>query len=215
MWDFSFFCFLSISFSKPSLFLFSLVDVIKRQRPCGKTEFSCANHRCIPAELQCDFFDDCEDGGSDEHDCKACKCTSFCNPSLLGFCILWSKTFTVSHFVPRGSQILSMVRVEDSPTCAETTLSATIQKHLQSANAKMDFRETRKPSNVKVENPYKKCPVFRYSEFLSSFIKIQHTYIHNSQICLSDFIYIYIYIINNNGNNNNNKLILIFIIIIK
>uniref|UniRef100_A0A671S9X1 Low density lipoprotein receptor-related protein 1Ba n=1 Tax=Sinocyclocheilus anshuiensis TaxID=1608454 RepID=A0A671S9X1_9TELE len=49
--------------------------------PCGKTEFSCANHRCIPAELQCDFFDDCEDGGSDEHDCKACKCTSFCNPS--------------------------------------------------------------------------------------------------------------------------------------
>uniref|UniRef100_A0A8C2AJR3 Low density lipoprotein receptor-related protein 1Ba n=1 Tax=Cyprinus carpio TaxID=7962 RepID=A0A8C2AJR3_CYPCA len=42
-------------------------------RPCGKSEFSCANHRCIPAELQCDFFDDCEDGGSDERDCKACK----------------------------------------------------------------------------------------------------------------------------------------------
>uniref|UniRef100_A0A8C1SIU4 Low density lipoprotein receptor-related protein 1Ba n=1 Tax=Cyprinus carpio TaxID=7962 RepID=A0A8C1SIU4_CYPCA len=42
-------------------------------KPCGKTEFSCANHRCIPAELQCDFFDDCEDGGSDERDCKTCK----------------------------------------------------------------------------------------------------------------------------------------------
>ncbi len=98
MLDFSFFCFLSISVSKPSLFLFSLGDVIKRQRPCGKTEFSCANHHCIPAELQCDFFDDCEDGGSDEHDCKACKCTSFCNPSFftLGFCILWSKIFTFS-----------------------------------------------------------------------------------------------------------------------
>uniref|UniRef100_A0A8C1SK69 Low density lipoprotein receptor-related protein 1Ba n=1 Tax=Cyprinus carpio TaxID=7962 RepID=A0A8C1SK69_CYPCA len=78
------------------------VDVVKRPKPCGKTEFSCANHRCIPAELQCDFFDDCEDGGSDERDCKTCKCTSFCNPSsfTLGFCILWSKTFTVSHFVP-------------------------------------------------------------------------------------------------------------------
>uniref|UniRef100_A0A671SCE3 Low density lipoprotein receptor-related protein 1Ba n=1 Tax=Sinocyclocheilus anshuiensis TaxID=1608454 RepID=A0A671SCE3_9TELE len=48
-------------------------DDCGEQRPCGKTEFSCANHRCIPAELQCDFFDDCEDGGSDEHDCKACK----------------------------------------------------------------------------------------------------------------------------------------------
>ncbi|KAL0160492.1 hypothetical protein M9458_044217, partial [Cirrhinus mrigala] len=46
-------------------------DVVKRPRPCGKTEFSCANLRCIPAELQCDLFDDCEDGGSDERDCKA------------------------------------------------------------------------------------------------------------------------------------------------
>uniref|UniRef100_A0AAY4C4T1 EGF-like domain-containing protein n=1 Tax=Denticeps clupeoides TaxID=299321 RepID=A0AAY4C4T1_9TELE len=43
----------------------------KRPRPCGKTEFTCSNHRCIPAELQCDMFDDCWDGGSDELDCKA------------------------------------------------------------------------------------------------------------------------------------------------
>ncbi len=113
-----------------------------------------------------------------------------------------------SHFVPCVSQILSMVRVEEGPTCAETTLSATIRKHLQSANAKMDFRETRKPSNVKVENLYKKCPVFRYSELLSSFIKIQYTHTFTTlkfalkQFCLvyiSDYIcmymciYIYIY----------------------
>ncbi|XP_016148446.1 low-density lipoprotein receptor-related protein 1B [Sinocyclocheilus grahami] len=26
-------------------------DVVKRPRPCGKSEFSCANHRCIPADL--------------------------------------------------------------------------------------------------------------------------------------------------------------------
>uniref|UniRef100_A0AAY4C4Y4 EGF-like domain-containing protein n=1 Tax=Denticeps clupeoides TaxID=299321 RepID=A0AAY4C4Y4_9TELE len=42
-----------------------------KPRPCGKTEFTCSNHRCIPAELQCDMFDDCWDGGSDELDCKA------------------------------------------------------------------------------------------------------------------------------------------------
>ncbi|XP_028834761.1 low-density lipoprotein receptor-related protein 1B-like isoform X2 [Denticeps clupeoides] len=46
-------------------------DVVRRPRPCGKTEFTCSNHRCIPAELQCDMFDDCWDGGSDELDCKA------------------------------------------------------------------------------------------------------------------------------------------------
>uniref|UniRef100_A0A8D2ZZH8 EGF-like domain-containing protein n=1 Tax=Scophthalmus maximus TaxID=52904 RepID=A0A8D2ZZH8_SCOMX len=43
-------------------------------RPCGKTEFTCGNQRCIPIQLQCDLFSDCGDGGSDEQDCKACKC---------------------------------------------------------------------------------------------------------------------------------------------
>lgn len=44
-----------------------------RPRPCGKTEFTCSNQRCIPAQLQCDLFSDCGDGGSDERDCKACE----------------------------------------------------------------------------------------------------------------------------------------------
>uniref|UniRef100_A0A8C6V0R7 Low density lipoprotein receptor-related protein 1Bb n=1 Tax=Neogobius melanostomus TaxID=47308 RepID=A0A8C6V0R7_9GOBI len=43
-----------------------------RPRPCGKTEFTCSNRRCIPIQLQCDLFSDCGDGGSDEQDCKAC-----------------------------------------------------------------------------------------------------------------------------------------------
>ncbi|XP_076159537.1 low-density lipoprotein receptor-related protein 1B-like [Alosa pseudoharengus] len=46
-------------------------NVVRRPRPCGKTEFTCSNHRCIPSELQCDLFDDCGDGGSDEQECKA------------------------------------------------------------------------------------------------------------------------------------------------
>ena len=48
--------------------------VAGRPRPCGKTEFTCGNQRCIPVQLQCDLFSDCGDGGSDEQDCKACKC---------------------------------------------------------------------------------------------------------------------------------------------
>uniref|UniRef100_A0A8C6V3R4 Low density lipoprotein receptor-related protein 1Bb n=1 Tax=Neogobius melanostomus TaxID=47308 RepID=A0A8C6V3R4_9GOBI len=46
--------------------------VAGRPRPCGKTEFTCSNRRCIPIQLQCDLFSDCGDGGSDEQDCKAC-----------------------------------------------------------------------------------------------------------------------------------------------
>uniref|UniRef100_A0A3P9M179 Low density lipoprotein receptor-related protein 1Bb n=1 Tax=Oryzias latipes TaxID=8090 RepID=A0A3P9M179_ORYLA len=42
-------------------------------RPCGKTEFTCSNRRCIPMQLQCDLFNDCGDGGSDEQDCKSCE----------------------------------------------------------------------------------------------------------------------------------------------
>lgn len=45
-------------------------DVMQTPRPCGKAEFTCSNHRCIPQQLQCDLFDDCGDGGSDEQDCK-------------------------------------------------------------------------------------------------------------------------------------------------
>ncbi|GCB72649.1 hypothetical protein scyTo_0002111 [Scyliorhinus torazame] len=39
------------------------------QRACGKDEFTCSNGKCIPVELQCDMFNDCADGGSDEHAC--------------------------------------------------------------------------------------------------------------------------------------------------
>lgn len=48
--------------------------VARRSRPCGKTEFTCSNQRCIPMQLQCDLFNDCGDDGSDEQDCKARKC---------------------------------------------------------------------------------------------------------------------------------------------
>lgn len=50
--------------------------VAGRPRPCGKTEFTCSNRRCVPLQLQCDLFSDCGDGGSDEQDCKACKCSA-------------------------------------------------------------------------------------------------------------------------------------------
>lgn len=37
---------------------------------CEKDEFVCANHRCISSTLRCNFFNDCEDYGSDEINCK-------------------------------------------------------------------------------------------------------------------------------------------------
>ncbi|KAG7228330.1 hypothetical protein INR49_009194, partial [Caranx melampygus] len=37
---------------------------------CEKDEFMCANHRCISSTLRCNFFNDCEDYGSDEINCK-------------------------------------------------------------------------------------------------------------------------------------------------
>ncbi|XP_028437900.1 low-density lipoprotein receptor-related protein 1 isoform X2 [Perca flavescens] len=37
---------------------------------CEKDEFRCANGRCISSTLRCNFFNDCEDYGSDEINCK-------------------------------------------------------------------------------------------------------------------------------------------------
>uniref|UniRef100_A0A8D0ALX9 LDL receptor related protein 1 n=1 Tax=Sander lucioperca TaxID=283035 RepID=A0A8D0ALX9_SANLU len=37
---------------------------------CEKDEFMCANGRCISSTLRCNFFNDCEDYGSDEINCK-------------------------------------------------------------------------------------------------------------------------------------------------
>uniref|UniRef100_A0A8C7IEQ3 EGF-like domain-containing protein n=1 Tax=Oncorhynchus kisutch TaxID=8019 RepID=A0A8C7IEQ3_ONCKI len=58
-----------------------------RPRRCGKAEFTCSTQRCIPAQLQCDLFIDCGDGGSDEQDCKACMCVCHTDqyPSCLEF----------------------------------------------------------------------------------------------------------------------------------
>ncbi|XP_033870304.3 low-density lipoprotein receptor-related protein 1B-like isoform X1 [Acipenser ruthenus] len=56
--------------------------VIEKQRPCGKSEFTCSNKRCIPTELQCDLFDDCGDGGSDEHDCEKSPSEDMCEGKI-------------------------------------------------------------------------------------------------------------------------------------
>uniref|UniRef100_A0A674BVS5 LDL receptor related protein 1 n=1 Tax=Salmo trutta TaxID=8032 RepID=A0A674BVS5_SALTR len=40
------------------------------QPSCDKDEFLCANGRCISSSLRCNFFNDCEDYGSDEIHCK-------------------------------------------------------------------------------------------------------------------------------------------------
>uniref|UniRef100_A0AAX7SPU8 EGF-like domain-containing protein n=1 Tax=Astatotilapia calliptera TaxID=8154 RepID=A0AAX7SPU8_ASTCA len=37
---------------------------------CEKDEFLCSNGRCISSSLRCNFFNDCEDYGSDEINCK-------------------------------------------------------------------------------------------------------------------------------------------------
>lgn len=37
---------------------------------CQKDEFSCSNGRCINPVLRCNYFNDCEDYGSDEINCN-------------------------------------------------------------------------------------------------------------------------------------------------
>ncbi|KPP57763.1 hypothetical protein Z043_124483 [Scleropages formosus] len=37
---------------------------------CEKDEFMCGNGKCISSNLRCNFFNDCEDYGSDEIGCK-------------------------------------------------------------------------------------------------------------------------------------------------
>ncbi|KAG5836217.1 hypothetical protein ANANG_G00252240 [Anguilla anguilla] len=37
---------------------------------CEKDEFTCSNGRCVSSTLRCNFFNDCEDYGSDEIGCK-------------------------------------------------------------------------------------------------------------------------------------------------
>ncbi|XP_026096551.1 low-density lipoprotein receptor-related protein 1 isoform X3 [Carassius auratus] len=37
---------------------------------CGKGEFTCSNGKCISINLRCNFFNDCEDYGSDEINCN-------------------------------------------------------------------------------------------------------------------------------------------------
>lgn len=37
---------------------------------CQKDEFQCSNGRCISSVLRCNYFNDCEDYGSDEIHCN-------------------------------------------------------------------------------------------------------------------------------------------------
>uniref|UniRef100_A0A672KNX0 LDL receptor related protein 1 n=1 Tax=Sinocyclocheilus grahami TaxID=75366 RepID=A0A672KNX0_SINGR len=48
---------------------------------CDKDQFKCSNGKCISANLRCNFFNDCEDYGSDEIGCKTGK---MLNKSLCG-----------------------------------------------------------------------------------------------------------------------------------
>ncbi|KAI5628013.1 low-density lipoprotein receptor-related protein 1, partial [Silurus asotus] len=37
---------------------------------CEKDEFTCSNGKCISSTLRCNYFNDCEDYGSDEIGCN-------------------------------------------------------------------------------------------------------------------------------------------------
>uniref|UniRef100_A0A8C1T1Y0 Low density lipoprotein receptor-related protein 1Ab n=1 Tax=Cyprinus carpio TaxID=7962 RepID=A0A8C1T1Y0_CYPCA len=53
---------------------------------CDKDQFKCSNGKCISANLRCNFFNDCEDYGSDEIGCKTDTVLNDCksNKSLCG-----------------------------------------------------------------------------------------------------------------------------------
>lgn len=45
---------------------------------CEKDEFLCSNGRCISSNMRCNFFNDCEDYGSDEINCKTGRSSLTC-----------------------------------------------------------------------------------------------------------------------------------------
>ena len=47
-----------------------LTEVISAVPSCDKDQFQCANGKCISSTLICNYFNDCEDYGSDEINCK-------------------------------------------------------------------------------------------------------------------------------------------------
>ena len=53
-----------------------LTDVIPAVPSCDKDQFLCANGKCISSTLICNYFNDCEDYGSDEIKCKTGKPSS-------------------------------------------------------------------------------------------------------------------------------------------
>lgn len=57
------------------MFVFMTCDMVlvhtgDHTSTCDKDQFKCSNGKCISANLRCNFFNDCEDYGSDEIGCK-------------------------------------------------------------------------------------------------------------------------------------------------
>uniref|UniRef100_A0A8C1Q9I9 Low density lipoprotein receptor-related protein 1Bb n=1 Tax=Cyprinus carpio TaxID=7962 RepID=A0A8C1Q9I9_CYPCA len=91
--------------------------VSSRPKPCGKAEFTCSNRKCIPAQLQCDLFDDCGDGGSDEQDCKACMCTKLMNPCGEDAVCNHTNTNAICHCKPGFQRNLRSRKCEEINEC--------------------------------------------------------------------------------------------------
>lgn len=66
-----------------------------KEDKCGKDKFQCSNGKCVSSTMRCNYFNDCEDYGSDEIGCK----TGERSPELLNAqstCTLFRKYIILS-----------------------------------------------------------------------------------------------------------------------
>uniref|UniRef100_A0A8C2L9E4 Low density lipoprotein receptor-related protein 1Bb n=1 Tax=Cyprinus carpio TaxID=7962 RepID=A0A8C2L9E4_CYPCA len=136
--------------------------LIHKPKPCGKAEFTCSNRKCIPAQLQCDLFDDCGDGGSDEQDCKACMCTKLHRMNPCGEDAVEHHTVSRKRYSSKSDFCSSLFFVEIneclnfgtcSHYCTNTkgSYKCTCDKNYKDMNGSCIAKDFRRPRDVSAD----------------------------------------------------------------
>ncbi|XP_069042806.1 low-density lipoprotein receptor-related protein 1 isoform X2 [Lepisosteus oculatus] len=98
---------------------------------CEKDEFRCSNGHCISSTLRCNFFNDCEDEGSDELGCKKESSKNHCQSNRT-VCTEWGEAQCVTNgsdsfcSCKPGFQKTESNRCEDKNECLQFGLCSHI-----------------------------------------------------------------------------------------